>query len=278
MTDNDFAAYAKIDAINWSTLKEMAKSPKHYQHALANARKDTAAMALGRAVHTAVFEPDRFALEYAVWKGDRRAGKTWEAFKAMHAKETILKVDEYRKCIAIRDAVRSHPTAARYLADGVGEQTISWTDKGTGLACKARYDWYSRAAAGGRGALVDLKTASDIEARAFARTVARLAYYAQLSMYADGLADSVGHDPEVVIIAVESNAPHDVAVFNLDADALYAGREHYRDLLARVKGCREFNHWPGRYVEKQSLELPPWAFGDTESITDDDDIVFGKGA
>lgn len=273
MTDADFAAYAKIEAVNWSTLKEMQKSPMHYQHRLAHARVDTAAMAMGRAVHTAVYEPDRFALEYAVFKGARRAGKDWDAFKASHPTETILKVEEYKRCLAIRDAVRSHPVAASYLAEGTGEQTITWTDKHTGLKCKGRYDWYSSA----KQTLVDLKTSKDIGAHRFGATAGRLGYHAQLAFYLDGLAQHVSGDPRVVIIAVESEAPFDVAVYHLDVDVLYAGREEYRDLLSKVRGCRELGKWPGRFEQEQSLELPAWVFGDETSITDDDDIVFGKG-
>jgi exodeoxyribonuclease VIII len=271
VTDDDYAKYAQIDAVNWSTLKEMQKSPKHYQHRLKNPRKDTAAMMIGRATHTAVFEPDRFALEYAVFKGERRAGKVWEAFKESHATETILKIDDYKRCIAIRDAVRSHPGAASYLTSGVAEQTITWTDQPTGIKCKGRYDWYAR----DRKTLVDLKTTRDVSAFRFAASAARLSYHAQLAFYVDGLSFHVGDALRVVIIAVESEDPFDVAVYHLDEDVLYAGREEYRDLLEKVRGCRQLGAWPGRFTEEQSLELPAWAFGDDE-ITDDDGIVFGS--
>lgn len=261
MTDDDFAAYSKINAVNWSTLKEMRKSPKHYQHALTHPREDTPAMALGRATHTAVFEPDRFALEYAVWKGERRAGKDWEAFKAAHESETILRIDDYKRAIAIRDAVRSHPVASRYLVDGHAEQTITWRDEETGIACKARLDWHRKSPR----VLVDLKTANDIEKRKFGQAAARLGYHGQIAFYSDGLASSMRSQlDEVVIIAAESDAPYDVAVFRIDADVLYAGRELYRDLLCRVAGCFELGAWPGRYNERESLELPEWAFGDDD--------------
>jgi len=49
----DFATYSKLEAVNWSSLKEMRRSPRHYQHRLTAPREDTKAMALGRATHTA---------------------------------------------------------------------------------------------------------------------------------------------------------------------------------------------------------------------------------
>src|SRR5574341_903199 len=68
--------YDRIDAVNWTTLKAMRASPKHYRYAAEHATEDTAAMRDGRAVHTAVLEPDRFPLDYAIWAGERRAGKS----------------------------------------------------------------------------------------------------------------------------------------------------------------------------------------------------------
>ena len=67
-----FADYAAAVGINFSTLKHMARSPMHYRYALEHPPAETPAMLLGRATHTAVFEPDRFQLDYAVWPGDRR--------------------------------------------------------------------------------------------------------------------------------------------------------------------------------------------------------------
>lgn len=267
-----FADYLTLPAVNWSTLKHLRKSPLHYRHALENPREDNARLALGRAAHTAVFEPDKFMLEYACFKGERRAGKAWEAFKEQHAGETILKIEEYRTCLAIRDAVRRHPVAAEYLAAGVPESSIFWTDLETGLECKARPDWISVS----KGALVDLKTTGDIDAHRFAATAARMLYYCQLAFYREGLKRA--HDAEypVVMIAVEQSPPHDVAVYTLDEDALYAGWEEVQVLLVRLKRCRNENRWPGRYEEAQTLRLPGWIWPDEESDTAiGDDLVFG---
>ena len=39
--------YSAIDAVNWSTLRAMLRSPLHFQHSLANEREETAALAFG---------------------------------------------------------------------------------------------------------------------------------------------------------------------------------------------------------------------------------------
>jgi exodeoxyribonuclease VIII len=267
-----FETYRAIRGVNWSTLRDMRASPLHYKQAVDMPREDSDTLALGRAVHTAVLEPDRFPIDYTVWQGARRAGKEWEAFCAANQAQTILKVDQYATCLAIRDAVRRDPIAAAYLASGEAERNITWTDAETGLACKGRLDWHSPA----RKALVDLKTTRSVDARMFGATAFRFGYHCQLAYYLDGWRASVPGDPmEAVIIAVESEPPHDVGVFLLDDEVLYAGREEYHELLARVKGCMLTGRWPGRYDEPQLLQLPSWAFPN-----DDDEAahaLLGKG-
>jgi PDDEXK-like domain of unknown function (DUF3799) len=246
--------YEQIDAVNWTTLKAMRQSPKHYRYHAAHPTEDTAAMAMGRAVHTAVLEPDRFPLDYAVWKGDRRAGKEWEAFRAANADRTILRADEYAYCLEIRDAVRAHPVAKHLLEAGEAEKTILWTDDATGLACKGRIDWLN-----GIG-LCDLKTTADLDPLRFGATAARMGYHCQLAFYRRGLAAN-GVQAPVKIMAVEKSAPYDTAVFTLDEDTLYAGDEEVSELLRRVVECRAANAWPGRFGDGEApLTLPAWAF------------------
>ncbi len=251
---SDFATYAAIEAVNWSTLREAQRSPLHYKHRTETPREDTPRMAFGRAVHTAVLEPDRFALEYAVWDGPRRAGKEYDAFVAANARRTVLRVDEYEQCLAVRDAVRSHPVARRYLRHGKPEAAITWTDEATGLPCKARLDWI------GAKVAFDLKTTGDIDARVFGSLAARMLYHGQLAFYHFGLEANGLKDRAMKVVAVEAEAPHDVGVYDVPDGALYAGEELVRELLETVHRCRKTRKWPGRYTDEQTLVLPSWVF------------------
>lgn len=252
--------YAAIRAVNWSTLKHIAESPLKYKHATENEREDTTALAQGRATHTAVLEPDEFPLEYVVFDGKVRRGKEWDAFKEMHASRTILKRDEYRECLAKRDAVRRNPAAAALLKSGEAEKTIEWTDVETGLFCKARLDWLG-------SSIVDLKGTKTIDARRFGQSAAQWGYYCQLAFYREGVRVLTGRELDCRIIAVEHEAPHDVAVFKLSEDDLYAGWEECRRLLKLLAECRESNRWPGRYESEQELSLPNWIREDDEDTT-----------
>jgi hypothetical protein len=56
--------YAAIPAINWSTLKYLDVSPRMLRWRVEHPRHDTDALDLGRAIHCAILEPERFASEY----------------------------------------------------------------------------------------------------------------------------------------------------------------------------------------------------------------------
>lgn len=250
----NFSEYSQIPAVNFSTLKEMARSPKAYQHRLTHPREDTAAMALGRAVHTAVLEADRLPLEYAVWEG-RRGTNDFKDFVLAQGARQILTVADYAHILAIRDAVHAHPVAGKLLVKGKPEETADWRDRATGLACKCRIDFLSSRY------LIDLKTTRSIEPWSFAGDAARLKYVHQLAYYRRGL---IG-DRAVRIIAVESEPPHDVAVYKVPESLLCAADVEIDDLLARVVECTASGIWPGAYPEPVELDVPGWAFDDYES-------------
>ena len=248
-----FDKYLKIKAVNWSTLKEMARSPLHYQHRLSNPREDSTGLARGRAVHTCVLEPELFAREYVVFPGPRRQGNEWKEFEAAYSQYTILKQDEYDKAMFCAKAVRKHAEAAAIMKDCVYEKTFKWTDKPTGIKCKCRVD--------GAGAnLFDLKTTGDVESRAFGRIAARMLYHGQLAMYRDG----AKHKGPAFIIAAEAEPPYDVAVFEVGEDELAIGQELYQGYLTLVRDCTVAGSWPGKYPERQRLNLPKYVYGDDE--------------
>lgn len=255
------AEYDAIDAVHWSTLKEMRKSPLHYRYRELNPLEPTPAMLLGQGAHTAVLEPMQFLRDYVLFEGEARRGNAWKEFEAAHAGKTILKRPEYDLCVAIQGAVRAHPKASKYLARGRAEQVITWFDEPTGLPCKSRLDWLCDVP--GLATLVDLKSTATIDAVLFGANAARMGHYAQVAMYWRGLR-AVGLPMPAKLIAVEQKPPHDVAVFDVDGDALAAGEEEVAELLLKVADCRAKGEWPGRYADEQPLRLPAWFYADAE--------------
>ena len=256
-----YEEYDLVPAVRSSRLKLMRTSPLHYHAAV---DKDSPAMTLGRAVHVATLEPDRFPREYAVWDGARR-GKDWTEFRDVMESRGIevLTATEYTDCLAIRDAVRSHPEAAALLASGRAEQSITWTDKATGLDCKARIDFLTDS-----GCALDLKTARRIDDHAISRAVLDFGYHISAAFYLRGLFEVTGEHWDWAFIAVESSAPHDVRVCELSEDALAFGDEEVDELLGRIKECEESGEWPGAYPAVETIDLPAWAYPSMDEVAD----------
>lgn len=262
-------SYFMARGVNWSTLKNLRESALHYRYLRDTPSKTTPAMALGRVTHTLVFEPEKFDDEYIIWEGGDRRGNEWKEFKAANESKTIFKPNEIDLAVAISDAVRRCPLVQPYLTDGVFEQPVFWTDEDTGLACKAKPDWLQPE----RRVLIDLKTTQSTHARRFGSQAARLGYHLQCAMYAMGIKAALGWEPEkVCIIAVESDGPYDVAVFEIDRETRMLAEMEVRELLVQLKACRTANTWPGRYIEEQALQLPAWVYG---SDDEDDPESFG---
>lgn len=269
-----FAQYKATRGHNWSKVKAMADSALAYKYGLDHDRKDPPALALGRAVHTLVFEPDNFGSEYAIFGGAVRKGKEWDAFAADNEGRTIFKQNEIAEARAMAAAIRANPLVQPYLkAAGQFERVVSWTDPATGLFAKAKMDWIIPS----QRILIDLKTTKSIAPRRFAADVARYKYHGQMAHYSNGCEYGLGWRPDrVILIAVEKSAPYDVAVYEMDDAGKECGKELAATLLGRIKWCEERNVWPGaqfdwdtRTLTETTLELPGWLYGGDVEITFD---------
>ena len=261
MLDEDIQpehVYRAAPALNWSLLKTIAKSPLHFRHRRDNPRPDSPTFRVGRAVHAAILEPERFEAEWVVYAG-RRAGKAWTAFFEEHEGREILNATEYDTVVAMASAVRSRPDLAAVLEDGLAEVSLLWHERfrGYDLIFKARADWIYHD--GDSWVVLDLKTTRDVEARSFGRDAARLMYHGQLAHYAEGLSATLGGAPvRAELLVVETEAPHDCGLYRLDDVALQCGRARREQLLSRYAACVESGEWPGQLPEPGYLLLPTW--------------------
>ena len=261
-----YEEYAALPGINWSTLKHMGESPMHYRHAADNPRSGpkTSAMEFGSLTHVLVFEPDTFDAAYAVWDGGRKGTNAHKAFVAENEGRAIIDAEDLVEARAIAAAVRSHPLTSRYLTPvTLHEHTVQWTDPASGLPCKARLDW----AYPPEGVLLDLKTARSATKHGFSRQAATLRYGGQMAHYAAACTHGLGWTPKrALFVVVESAAPHDIAVFEMDEESFAYCQETVAAYLARVKACTESGAWPGRYDSIETIEIPRWMDGGDDDV------------
>lgn len=263
--------YDAIVATSITRLKELRRSPLHYQWALANP-KTSGALTVGIATHVAVLEPERFIKDFAIWTNrtdagamSPRRGKVWDEFAALHADRTILTADEGALAQEIAKAVRFDEIANKYLAVGDPEVSLEWTMGKR--ACKGRADWLTTIE--GQPTLVGLKTTRDCRHMVFATQAARLGYHLQWAFYHDGFEAITGKSPHMVEIVVESDAPHAVATYIIPNDIIEQGRDEYQVLLKTLDECESSEVWPGPVPTEEFLTLPSWAYArDEDDLSD----------
>lgn len=257
------ATYESIAAANFSSLRLFERSAAHVLEARTHPKAPTPAMELGTHAHAAILEPARFEAEYVVApECDRRTtiGKrAWAEFEAASGSQTILREKDWEWVTALRDAVWAHPLAARLLGGpGSCELAAVWKHDRTGLACKGLIDRVGQTDDGWTW-VIDVKTARDAGARAFAREAAGYQYHAQAAFYLSGLNAIAPAKRRFAWVVVEKEPPYAVAVYEPDSAALDAGEQACERWLDAWQRCHETGEWPGYGVEIQSLELPRWA-------------------
>lgn len=237
--------YRAFPAANNSTLTYFKRSPAHAKFFMENPPEPTPAMLLGRLTHLGILEPERFEKQCVrAPECDRRTkeGKQiWADFLAENEGREAVKAEDYERIMAMAEAVSRHPMASQLLCDGRAEQSLVWVDEEFGEVCKGRCDWLRD-----DGVNIDLKTTRSAGYDDFQRAIEHFDYHRQGAFYTDAIRQIFKkHGGNFhVIIAVESERPHGVAVYVLDDDCLQVGRDQYRHLLQQYQQCRQSGVYP----------------------------------
>lgn len=238
--------------LRFSTMKLIAQSPAHYLHAVRAGYDETLSMRLGTGTHAILF-----GTQYVVWSG-RRGSKAWDAFESEHADKPILTQSEYEKSLAMADALKANPTAARLLfADTKLETRIDW--EWQGRAFRSTPD------AAGRTHLVDLKCLRSADPEKIKWQSRSMGYHVQAAVYRRALNQTGRHNiKECYLVVVESKPPYPVTVLRFANTALEAGDRTASQMLERVLACEASGDYPGYTRDIVELDLP---------ITEDD-LIF----
>jgi len=210
--------------------------------------EDRPAYLIGRAAHVLVLEGRKvYEHQYAI--GGPVNPKTGEPFgnrtKAFQewadAQGKPVLTDEQAVLMEnLNTAVHAHEHAAALLADGVAEGVVR-ADY-CGVACQARLVWMNPQ----RG-IVDLKSCDNLDwLQMDARTYE---YVHQLAFYRALVACVVGSVLPVHLIAVEKREPFRCGVWRMGEDVLGIAQKDNEDAIARLKQCRERDHWPTGYED-----------------------------
>ncbi len=272
---------AITDRVNWSSLKVIGISPAHYRDRLINGDSgDTDARKRGRVTHLATYEPEVFRATVAVFTGERRRGKEWEAFLDRNPDKEIVTADMYEAATSAARAARASAMAAPYMSKGRREVTVLWTYvrpkvgeiPGYEIQCKSRLDFLQTAA------IVDLKNCRDASPRGFGKQCAELQTYVQAAFYVDAVKAVTGIEQPYVLVAVEAKPPYVCQVHLVTPEQLQQGRDEYRALMDTLHECTTTNHFPGYAEGPVNLTLPTWAVPKDEEDVTGLGLDFGEAA
>jgi len=258
-----YEEYCYIDALRHSFAKGFQKSPLHARHEMLEPEADTKSTLMGHALHTAVLEPARFGVEYAVGpKVDKRttAGKAeWAHFEAAHKGAILLRGQEYDAIKGMAEAVIGHPFIQAALGrPSHRELTVVWDENG--VVCKCRIDWAVEI--DGVTYIIDIKSAVDASVIGFERAIHSFSYHSQAGSYMRGLSKALPTDRprRWLWVAVENTAPHGVALYEPSEACIAQGEEDWLGWVATYRACVESNTWPGYTTLIQPMDLPKYAW------------------
>lgn len=241
--------------LSFSALRAFAKSPNHflaYEDAKERRGDPTPAMLFGSLVHCMVLEPLEVQHRYAeAPKCDRRtkAGKAQFAEFAAEVERQgvdVITAADWQRAKDCAAAVITNPNYTRLFSQAAAEVEINTNL--SGFKFRAFVDLVLAEGA----ACADLKTTRDASPRAFERTVATELYHVQGALYC-----ALTGAETFYIVAVESAAPYNVMVYEMDDYALQMGKDKLAELV------NDFDAWdgaPASYAPGvEILHLPAWA-------------------
>jgi hypothetical protein len=271
--DMPFQRYADLPGLNASALKSGRVSMKHMRYYVEHGKEDTAAMRMGRMIHSAILEPDVFFADVVIYEG-RRAGKDWEAFQSDCALKTILKPDELTALNQISTSVHSNRLAHDIIARTRHEVSAYRTDDILG-DMKARLDgWDERT-----NAVLEIKTSnSGLTPDAFSRTQYNMGTHIQLGWINTILSGGGFEHPAFVVLGVEQKPPYDVVAFDVDAGLIERGIEEAKEIATKWRIAQTTGIYDGISSEFALLSLPKWAAGKSEEEVDVSDGEMEVGA
>ena len=258
------ADYFTDPAFSQSQAKELLASPAKYHHAQTHPKASTKAFDVGHAAHAKVLGTgsDVVVIPATLLSPGEAIRKTeakeWEAAAIAEGK-VVIKPKTAREVDAMAEAILAKPEARRLLElDGQSEVSMWWTDARTGVECRGRVDKLAQTDAGDV-INVDLKSTNDASLRGFAKSAGDYGYHVQDGAYDDGYFHITGEHLPCVLIAVEKDPPHLVALFEFSPFDVERGRARWHSALDLLVQCRTANHWPGHPDHIQNLTLPRWA-------------------
>lgn len=245
---NSREEYQSIDALNYSGIKMILKSPLHYKQMREGIQKDSKALRIGTMVHQAVLEPDVFKLYKPKPIVDRRTKEGRELmdyfYKTLKEDEVVCDSDEYDFALNLADKI-SIALEEKGIKFKQTEVTVQAVCGITGVNLKCCID-----AIGEDDVIYDIKTTEDGSPNGFFKTVMSYKYYIQSYLY-----KMMNNSNRFVYIAIEKEPPFAVSFYELGEQFDEKARVEVYKAIDIYKECKSKDIWPGYSQETIKLDL-----------------------
>ena len=273
--------YSKIEAVNYSTLKEYNKTPAHYLAAKTTAKEPSKPFFEGNAWHTYILEKEKFKDQYVVepdlsiYFKNQTDQKNWqkenpdktpqltvnqakEQFKEQSEGKLIVTNDLMNDLEVGRAELFKHPDFPKIFELAEKELSFVTIDQDTGLKKKGRLDlWLPN-----HSMVFDLKTCNSIDD--FHHDIKKYKYNVQLAYYSDLAKEHTGQEIKSCgVIAIEKNKPFfSSRIFMLPKEVIEEGRRFYKRYLDIHQKCVAQDQWPSHVNPTVEFNPKPWFFDD----------------
>jgi len=199
--------YFEIPAISASQIKQFDRGAYWFWKSSPfnpekEQEKETDALVFGKLCHCLLLEPGHFKNEYQVIDfGKKCNNKEYEKAKEEYPGKIIINQEELDHAMKMIQCVKEHKLASLILDGATAEMPFIWTDKETGMSCKAKLDAVKRTKSG--LVVIDYKTSSDIEG--VLNWCQKLQYPLQAEFYCRAVEAKYGERPCEFVFIIQSN-------------------------------------------------------------------------
>ncbi len=182
-----------------------------------------------------------------------KAAKTFIA-EARAAGRTPLKAEEMARIEAMAGRVHNRLDQMRVWLDTDRSELVALAEV-DGVWCRAMID---NAPEDPGQPLYDFKTTTDASPEACTRAVLNYGYDVQAQFYREVWRAATGEDRGFRFIFQEKTPPFEVAVVEIDSEALEMAARKTRRAREIWGNCLRSDYWPGYPVGVQRVGLPAW--------------------
>ena len=244
---------------------------------------ETAAMAIGTALHSYVLEWSNFLKEYVILddlikeelyneaiedgskaKGFSKALSSYKNFKNRAAAngQKVITEEDYLTVASLGKAADAVDELNEFLSHPELETEISifaelLDHQGNNVLCKGRIDALKP------NALLDLKTTVNTSPVKIGKFIANYKAYVQAAFYLD-LCRTVGLVDEHATFSwcfIQKELPHQATYYTAPEELIRLGRTEYKSWLGWIYEGRKTGNWPGH---SRDVELPPYLLAQME--------------